>query len=100
MEFDGLLERRYRYFWCDDFEPERYDLDGPAPCVTGKVWMSDGCREGWWDFALLLPQPFPSREAIDWCSLLPAENVTRWMWFDESTRFIEIDPASAEPDLF
>jgi hypothetical protein len=40
-----------------------------------------------------------SRDQIDWASLLPPSNVTRWISFDESRRTIEIEPAAARPDL-
>jgi hypothetical protein len=40
-----------------------------------------------------------SREEIEWASLLPPPNVTRWMAFDESRQYIEIEPAVAVPDL-
>jgi hypothetical protein len=36
---------------------------------------------------------------IDWSALLLPENMTRWMAFDESRRYIEIEPAVAVPDL-
>ena len=31
----------------------------------------------------MLPQQFGSRQEIDWASLLPSPNETRWMTFDE-----------------
>ena len=34
-----------------------------------------------------------SREEIDWASLHPAGNMTRWMSFDEGRQYIEIEPA-------
>ncbi|MBX3388174.1 MAG: hypothetical protein KF691_01820 [Phycisphaeraceae bacterium] len=36
-----------------------------------------------------------SPREIDWDSLLPADDRTCWMWFDERTREIELDPAAA-----
>jgi hypothetical protein len=98
-EFAGLPERRYQYFWCDGFIPSEYVLDGPSPRITGRCWICNGPRQAEWDFALLLPGPVGSREEIDWASLLPPWNVTRWMAFDEGRRYIEIEPAVAVPDL-
>ena len=97
-EFAGLPERRYQYFWCDGFIPSDYLLDGPSPRITGRCWVCNGPRQDEWQFALLLPRSFGSREEIDWASLLPPPNVTRWMAFDESRQYIEIEPAVAVPD--
>jgi hypothetical protein len=98
-EFAGLSERRFQYFWCDGFAPQVYDLDGPSPRITGRCWICNGPDQTEWDFALILPGPVGSRDEIDWAALHPAENVTRWMSFDEGRRFIEIEPAVAVPDL-
>jgi mRNA-degrading endonuclease RelE of RelBE toxin-antitoxin system len=97
-EFAGLPERRYQYFWCDGFIPTNYLLDDPRPRITGKVWICNGPAQKEWDFALLLPRPFEAHEEIDWASLLPPKDVTRWMTFDEGCRYIEIEPAVAVPD--
>jgi hypothetical protein len=96
-EFAGLPERRYRYFWCDGFAPGEYILDGPSRRITGRCWICNGSRQEEWGFALLLPGPVGSREKIDWAALHPAENVTRWMSFDEERRYIEIEPAVPDP---
>lgn len=99
-EFAGLSERRYRHFWCDGLLPEQYILTGPSPRVCGKAWICNGPEQFVvWEFTLLLRQSPSSPECIDWSSLLPADDVTRWMSFDEEKRCIEIDPAAAEPDL-
>src|SRR5262249_12120673 len=69
-EFAGLPERRYQYFWCDGFIPRDYLLDDPRPRITGTAWICNGPAQNEWDFALLLPRAFGSREEIDWASLL------------------------------
>jgi hypothetical protein len=97
-EFTELPERRYRYFWCDGFAPSMYILHGPSR-IIGRCWICNGAEQAEWDFALVLPGPVGSREEIDWLALHPAENVTRWMCFDEERRYIEIEPAVAVPDL-
>ena len=98
-EFAGMPERRLQFLWCDGFIPSEYILDGPAPNITGRVWICNGPRQAEWEFTLLLPRPFRSREEIDWAALLPTENVTRWMSLDENGRRVEIEPAVAVPDL-
>jgi len=98
-EFAGLSQRRYQYFWCDGFIPTEYLLDDHQPRITGKVWICNGPAQAEWDFAPFLPHPFRSREEIDWALLLPANDATRWMAFDEGRQYIEIEPAVAVPDL-
>lgn len=98
-EFAGLPERRLRYWWCDGFIPIEYIFDGDSPRITGRCWICNGPQAAEWEFALLLRQSPQARENIDWASLLPPKNVTRWMSFDERRQYIEIDPAVAVPDL-
>lgn len=98
-EFQEMPERRYQYFWCDGFLPRDYLLDNPEPQITGRCWICFGSVQTEWDFALLVPGSARSRADIDWAAILPAENVTRWMSFDENRRYIEIEPAVAVPDL-
>ena len=98
-EFQGLPERRYQYFWCDGFLPADYLLDDPTPRITGRCWICNARQPSDWDFVLLLPRSFGSRDAIEWGSLLPPNGVTGWMGFDESRRYIEIEPAAAVPDF-
>ena len=52
-----------------------------------------------WEFTLMLPRNYDTREEIDWTALLPAENMTRWIALDEDRKYIEIDPAAGVPDL-
>ena len=94
-EFIRLRERRYQYFWCDGFIPSEYLLDGPSPRIIGRCWICNWDAQASWEFALLLPGPVASREAVDWASLHPAEHVTDWLSFDEDRRQIEIEPAAA-----
>ncbi len=98
-EFAGLSERRYRYFWCDGLFPEEYAIEGLAPRIIGRAWIYNGLKGDDWRFILVLPPSTEDREAIDWDSLLPPEDVTCWMSFDEEGRSMEIDPGAATPDL-
>jgi hypothetical protein len=98
-EFAGLPQRRYQYFWCDGLIPSKYLLHGDSPRITGRCWIGNGPGQAEWAFALLLPRGFGSRDEIDWASLLPPPNATRWMAFDEARQYIEIEPAAGVPDL-
>jgi hypothetical protein len=98
-EFAGMADRRLRYYWCDGFIPLQYLLDDPLPRITGRVWIVNGQEQEEWDFTLFLPQPVGSRQQIDWATLLPPANVTRWLALDLFRRRIEVEPGAAVPDL-
>jgi hypothetical protein len=99
-EFAGLPERRLRHFWCDGFTPQQYFLDEDPPCITGLAWICQGQQIfEQWEFVLFLDHSLGSRSEIDWTSLLPADNVTRWLAMDPLGKRIEIDPSAAIPDL-
>lgn len=98
-EFAGVREHRFRNFWCDGFTPQDYRLENPSPRITGRCWINNRTQQDEWKFTLLLPKLFGSREEIDWESLLPPLNVTRWITFDEQRRYIELEPAVAVLDL-
>jgi hypothetical protein len=99
VEFAGLPERRFRYWWCDGLLAQQYRLDENPPRITGVAWLGDNAAGTRWEFALLLPERAAAIESIDWASLLPAENMTCWMSFDEERKYLEIEPAAAKPDL-
>src|SRR5258708_3756899 len=98
-EFAGLSERRDQYFWCDGFIPSLYNRDNDRPMISGHVWICNGQRQEEWRFTLILRKTIRTREEIDWDSLLPPENMPRWMSFDEECLYLEIEPAVAVPDL-
>jgi hypothetical protein len=98
-EFAGMKDWDLRHLWCDGFIPERYRLSGSEPRITGRAWICYGTRQHEWKFTLFLPHPVGSREEIDWASLLPAENVTRWLALDQVGKHIQMEPSAAVPDL-
>jgi hypothetical protein len=98
-EIDGLKRPDLRRFWCDGFIPDRYDLTGPSPRITGRVWMGIGTSEQQeWEFALLLGSPVGSRDDLDWSALLPLPNVTRWLSVDPIEKRLVLEPRAAVPD--
>lgn len=92
-EFAGMADKRLQYLWCDGLVPGEYQLNEDSPRITGRAWIGNGPRESEWEFTLLLPVLFRSREEIDWASLLPPEEVTRWLSVNQAGRKIEIEPA-------
>lgn len=91
-EFAGMSDNRLRHLWCDGFIPGEYRLDDHTPRITGRAWIGDELQESEWEFTLLLPVLFRSRDEINWASLLPPEEETRWLSVDEAGRRIEIEP--------
>jgi hypothetical protein len=98
-EFPGMAEKRLQYFWCDGFSPREYFLDDPEPRIVGQAWIVEVQAQQKWEFTLFLGRTFPSREAIDWPSLLPAAGITCWVAMDIDGRRIQMDPAAAVPDF-
>jgi hypothetical protein len=97
-EFAGLPDNHLRFLWCDGFIPEQYLLDDPSPRITGLAWICRGANQEQWSFTLLLNRPYGSRSEIDWQSLLPPENRTRWLAVDPQCRRLEIGPSAAIGD--
>jgi hypothetical protein len=97
-EFGGMQENHRRFWWCDGFDPQQYFLDDATPRITGRACLCNGPREDDWEFTLFLAEPVGSQEQIDWASLLPPDNVTRWLAVDERRKCIQIEPSAAVPD--
>jgi hypothetical protein len=98
-EFQGMADRYLQYLWCDGFTPTQYFLDQNPPRIVGRAWICNGPMREEWDFTLFLPAPATAVELIDWRSLLPPLNVTRWLAVDRDRKRIEIEPGAAVPDL-
>lgn len=97
-EFAGMKTQRLRRYWCDGFIPNDYLLDDAKPRIEGRAWICDGDRQEEWEFSLVLNGRVATRDKIDWVSLLPPVNVTRWLSFDEVGRRIVMEPAAAVLD--
>ncbi len=97
-EFAGIPDNQLRCLWCDGFTPRQYHLDDPAPRVEGQAWICKGSQQDEWEFTLFLPTGIGSRAEIPWASLLPPEDVTRWLALDRGRKRIQIEPAAAVPD--
>ncbi len=95
-ELAGLEDRRHRHFWCDGLIPLNYVLEGEAPRITGRAWICNGDQQAEWEFTLLLPHSHSSQHAIAWESLVPPDDLTGWMTFNEEAKEIEIDPREAQ----
>ncbi len=97
-EFQGLPDKHLRYLWCDGLLPTEYLLAGPSPRIKGRAWICQGHQQDEWDVTLFLNRPVESPSQIDWSSLLPPENVTRWLAVDLPSKRIEMQPSGAVPD--
>ncbi len=97
-ELQGMADRQHRRYWCDGLNPECYELECPAPCITGQAWICEGRNQEEWPFTFFLPARAASADAIDWAALLPPEEVTRWLTLDPYGKRIEMEPAAAVPD--
>lgn len=83
-----------------DQEAENYEeLDAPVPRIEGCSWIADDRQMmELWKFTLFLDRQYNSRDEIDWTSLLPSDNVTRWMALDLPGKRLQIEPTAAESD--
>ena len=97
-EFAGMSDPRLRSLWCDGFIPGQYLIGEARPRIEGRAWICEGRSQHEWGFALLLPHQIGSRDEIPWASLLPAEDVTRWLTLDPRRQRIEIEPMAAVRD--
>jgi hypothetical protein len=97
-EFEGMSERPLRSLWCDGFIPGQYFISEPTPRIVGRAWICDGPSQHEWEFTLFLPYGAEARDEIEWASLLPAEDVTRWLAVDLAGKRIQIEPLAAISD--
>jgi hypothetical protein len=98
-EFRGMTEGQLTDFWCDGIAPEAYFITGRRARILGHAWICKGSHQMEWKFELLLPHRVRSRDEIDWASLLPSHDATRWLAVDKERQFIQIEPAAAVPNL-
>jgi hypothetical protein len=96
-ELEALREKGRSVLWCDGIGPEMYILSGYRPRILGRAYCGASGQEEW-KFELLLSRSYESLDDIDWQSLLPASDVTRWLYFDRQRKFLQIEPAAAVPD--
>jgi hypothetical protein len=90
-----MPEDRLRYLWCDGFLPGQYLLDGNRPRITGTAWICNGLKQDEWRFTLFLPRRVAAPHEIEWASLLPPQDVTRWLAVDQQAKCIQIEPSAA-----
>lgn len=89
----------HRSMWCDGLVPEEYLFSECPPRITGVAWICGRkCWDQPWRFSLILPPSIRVISDIDWFALLPPDDMTCWIWFDEKLRYLELDPLAAVPD--
>lgn len=99
QDLAAMKAEKWRIYSCDGLIPQYYAVNDVRPRIEGDAWIWRDQYESLWRFTLLLPNPAPSPEEVDWSKLLPAENVTKWFSIDEREMRLEIEPAVAVPDL-
>jgi hypothetical protein len=97
-ELAGMPDNHLRFLRCDGFIQEQYLLDDPSPRITGHVWIGNGKSQEQWSFSLFLNRPYGSRSEIEWQTLLPPENTTRWLAVDPQHKRLQIEPSAAVTD--
>ena len=98
-ELSGMLETHFRSRWCDGIIPTDYQINPSSPRITGRAWICVSRDQENRGFTLLLDKSVTSPSDINWESLLPPNNTTRWMALDVARKHIEFEPAAAVPDL-
>lgn len=93
-----MRDNHIRHLWCDGFIPSQYLVEDRVPRITGLAWIGNMPNEEEWEFTLFLSHPIPSRSQVDWESLLPPENMTRWLSVDLAGKRIQIENAAAVAD--
>ena len=94
LELLAMPDPALRWLGCDGFDPRRWYISDETPRVEGRAWFLEGPNQTQWWFTLFLPGPFNSRDEIPWASLLPSEDVTRWLALDRARKRIQIEPAA------
>jgi hypothetical protein len=97
-EFAGMSDPQLRSLWCDGFIPGQYLVSETPPRIEGWAWICDGRSQHEWGFTLLLAHRVETRDEIPWASLLPAEDMTRWLALDARGQRIHIEPMAAVRD--
>jgi hypothetical protein len=98
-EFDGYDEWRKLGLWCDGLHPNVFRLDSSPQEIEGEAWIGMGPKhQERWSFRLVLPTPVHNRAEIDWSSLLPPEDSTRWVAVKAGAKCLELDPGTAVPE--
>jgi hypothetical protein len=94
-ELQEMPDNRLRFLWCDGLIPDEYLLNSRSPSITGRAWICDDRIQDQWQFRLFLNKSVPSLAEINWQSLLPPENVTRWLALNASAKQMQIAPLAA-----
>ena len=92
-ELRGMDDKSLRRLWCDGIVPSQYRLNDEVPQITGYAWIVAGTsKDAQWDFVLFLPRSAPSRDAMEWASLLPPDGATDWLEIDQEAQKVRIHP--------
>ena len=90
----GIEECKAKGLWCDGILPDEYRLSDGVCCAIGRAWVCSGDNQVQWDFRMELPKGTRDLDKVDWESLLPASNVTKWMSVDFESCTLDLDPGA------
>ncbi len=89
-EFRGMREPELRGWWCDGFNPEKFVATGKGCHVSGTVWLDSGKAQTLWNFVVLLGPSVKRIDEVKWAEMVPAEDVTGWLFLDFERKFMKI----------
>jgi hypothetical protein len=95
-ELSEMPDDCLRFLWCDGLIPDDSILNCRSPSITGRAWICHDRQQDQWQFRLFLNKGVSSREGINWLSLLPPENVTRWLAINFRAQQIQIVRLAAQ----
>jgi hypothetical protein len=98
-EFAEMADRSLRAFWCDGFIPTTYMIEDAVQRISGRAWICRGQKQEAWAFTLFFPSPVASRDAVDWSTLLPADNATKWLEPDTERHTLNMYPQLGDRQL-
>ncbi|HEV8290776.1 MAG TPA: hypothetical protein VGP94_02580 [Tepidisphaeraceae bacterium] len=95
-EFAGLKQNPLCGISCDGFDPHTFWPHEAGAQIVGQMWFLG--IGGEWNFELIVRRRIEAWKEVKWDELLPAEDVTGWMWVDFEKKVLKIDPGAAYPD--
>ncbi|MEQ1672965.1 MAG: hypothetical protein ABL893_19105 [Hyphomicrobium sp.] len=95
LELSETNDKIFRWIWCDGIRGNLVRPPSGQPYLAGSIWIgSDGQTE--MQFTMQLPREISIDGPTPWSALLPAENLTGWLFVDLQKKIVAIDLNRAE----